>query len=361
MHHILSLQRIGSIVAITAMFLIVAGCGSGAQHEGVPASADIPLSEANKSAALAPPQGEAYERSGGADMSRVWVTSVPAAPLRSGAPSDPNAQGGMMGKMGGIVRKHKKVDSLRKQESQLQRPLAPVPAEEATGESYESIVDNPFHETAVESAVDLFDRRRHRQLCQRPPLPHPEHAAAQGRGAHRRDAQLLRLSATRRRRSRASIRSRCTSRSPAARGTPSTGWPASASPPSPSTRPQRPPSNLVFLVDVSGSMATSPTSCRWCNGACSGWSSSSARTTRSPSSSTRVHRAWCCRRPRACNKAEITVGHRPVAGRRLDQRRRGHPARLRRRRPELHQERHQPRHPGHRRRFQRRRLQSRTS
>ncbi len=42
-------------------------------------------------------------------------------------------------------------------------------------------------------AVDVLDRRRHRLLRQRPPLPRPEHAAAQGRGADRGDDQLLPL------------------------------------------------------------------------------------------------------------------------------------------------------------------------
>ena len=55
------------------------------------------------------------------------------------------------------------------------------------------------------------------------------------------------------------------------------------------------------------------------------------------------------------------LGHRPAAGRRLDQRRRGHPARLRPGRQELHPEGDQPRHPRHRRRLQRRRHRTTTS
>ena len=48
------------------------------------------------------------------------------------------------------------------------------------------------------------------------------------------------------------------------------------------------------------------------------------------------------------------VGDRPAQGRRLDQRRRGHSARVRRRHTELHQERHESGDPGDRRRLQRR-------
>ena len=50
-------------------------------------------------------------------------------------------------------------------------------------------------------------------------------------------------------------------------------------------------------------------------------------------------------------------GARPAQRRRLDQRRRGHRARLRDRAQELHQGRQQPRHPLHRRRLQRRRVE----
>ena len=40
----------------------------------------------------------------------------------------------------------------------------------------------------------------------------------------------------------------------------------------------RPASNLVFLVDVSGSME-GPTGCRWCSGGCNGWWNSFVRMT----------------------------------------------------------------------------------
>ena len=128
-------------------------------------------------------------------------------------------------------------------------------SESPGGESYAAITDNPFHETADRVAVDVFDRRRYGQLCQRPPLPHPEHAPAAGCRAHRGDAELLSLRRCAAARTRASIRSPFTSRWPAAPGMPSTGWRGSASPPGRSTSRARPASNLVFLVDVSGSMA----------------------------------------------------------------------------------------------------------
>ena len=74
-------------------------------------------------------------------------------------------------------------------------------------------------------ALDLLDRRRHRELRQRPALPHRRAAAAEGRGADRGAGQLLPLRRPAPR--RATTRSRHASRSAAARGRRSTGWPGS--------------------------------------------------------------------------------------------------------------------------------------
>ena len=93
-------------------------------------------------------------------------------------------------------------------------------------EAYDQIDDNPFRPGRRRSALDVLDRRRHRLVRQRPALPQRRHAAAAGRGADRGAAQLLPLrlpAADGRRR-----RSRSRPRSPAARGTPSIGWCASA-------------------------------------------------------------------------------------------------------------------------------------
>ena len=68
---------------------------------------------------------------------------------------------------------------------------------------------------------------------------------------------------------------------------------------------KRPPSNLVFLIDVSGSMDEPEQAAAAQGRRCSCWSSSSARTTGWRSSSTPGPRAWCCPRPPASQKAEI--------------------------------------------------------
>ena len=80
-----------------------------------------------------------------------------------------------------------------------------------------------------------------------------------------------------------------------------------------------------------------------------------ASTTGSRSSSTPARRASCCRRPRAARTKRILDALDRLAGRRLDQRRRGHrssPTSWREQ--SLHQGRRQPRDPRHRRRLQRR-------
>ena len=85
---------------------------------------------------------------------------------------------------------------------------------------------------------------------------------------------------------------------------------------------QRPPSNLVFLVDVSGSMQQ-PNKLPLVQWSLQRFSSKviSAKTTRLPWSFTRVHRDWECPINLMPAQSEIALGHRPVAGRRLDQRR----------------------------------------
>ena len=80
--------------------------------------------------------------------------------------------------------------------------------------------------------------------------------------------------------------------------------------------------------------------------------------TASPSSSTPATPAWCCRRRPASDTPTILDALDRARGRRLDQRRRGHPARLRGGAGALHQGRRQPRHPRDRRRLQRRRHRS---
>ena len=121
-------------------------------------------------------------------------------------------------------------------------------------------------------------------------------------------------------------------------------------------RPSIPAANLVFLIDVSGSMQTSRTSCR-----CSSMRFALlARQLRA--AGPRLDRRLCRQRRRGAgadagrpSKATIRRGARPAGGRRLDQRRRGHrssPTRW----PQqaFIDRRHQPRRARHRRRLQRR-------
>ena len=157
------------------------------------------------------------------------------------------------------------------------------------------------------AALDVLGRRGYRQLRQRPPVPRPRHAAAQGRRADRGDAELLHLRRPAPPRAR-SVRG-ATSRSPAAPGTPSTAWPGSASWQA-DRQTAGPPSNLVFLIDVSGSMS-SPTSSRWSSRRCRSWSSSSARTTGWRSSSTPAPRAWCSP-PRRASASRDPLGDRQL-------------------------------------------------
>ena len=115
---------------------------------------------------------------------------------------------------------------------------------------------------------------------------------------------------------------------------------------------RRAPSNLVFLIDVSGSM-DQPTKLPLVQWGLHrlveqlGENDRVAIVVYASASGVVLHSTSCNQ------QGGDPVGDRSVAGWRLDQRRGGHPARLRRRHPELHQERDEPRHHGHRRRSER--------
>ncbi len=85
--------------------------------------------------------------------------------------------------------------------SVVRRWLIDVAREPFNTEAYDKIDDNQWTEPGAQAAVDLLDRRRHRVLRERPPLPESGAAAAEGRGPHRGADQLLlvRLSAAARR------------------------------------------------------------------------------------------------------------------------------------------------------------------
>ena len=116
---------------------------------------------------------------------------------------------------------------------------------------------------------------------------------------------------------------------------------------------RRPPSNLVFLIDVSGSMDEELPMIQW----------GLSQLVEQLNENDRVAIVVYASASGLVLPSEVlpAQGGDPldagaVAGRRARRQRRGpsHAARLPGRRPELHQERHQPRHLGHRRRFQRR-------
>ena len=73
-----------------------------------------------------------------------------------------------------------------------QRIAEVAPEPPANGEAFEKIEREPVRAHAQGAEVDLRDRRRHRQLRQRPAVPVPdEPASPAGRGPDRGDAQLL--------------------------------------------------------------------------------------------------------------------------------------------------------------------------
>ena len=106
---------------------------------------------------------------------------------------------------------------------------------ERRAESYNPIVDNPFHRVGERAAC-----RRSRSTSIRPAIPMSAASSPRTRCRPRtrsasRSCSTTSPTMTHRRRTPARTRSRCTSRSPAVPGTPSTGWRGSASRPGRST------------------------------------------------------------------------------------------------------------------------------
>ena len=291
MHRSSRLQLFCSIVGVTCLAVILSGCGdSSVAPGGGGGGGAVPAASA--------PNASLKSASGG----RYYAKVVPAESKSLAAVPDGRV----------ALKRELRGEGLSQAKSDVTAKLDEQAG--AAGETYESVTDNPFHKTADEPLSTFSIDVDTASYCQRPPLSQPEHAAAARTPCASR---------------RCSITSPIddapppeSSEHPFAVHVEVAGCPWNAEhrlarigiAARPIDQSRRPPSNLVFLVDVSGLDGTSPTSCRWSSGACSDWSSSSARTTRSPWSSTRGPRAWCCPRPRACNKAEITVGHRAACG-----------------------------------------------
>ena len=120
-----------------------------------------------------------------------------------------------------------------------------------------------------------------------------------------------------------------TSRSPAARGTPATASPASPSRARRSPATSGPSRNLVFLIDVSGSMNEPEQAAAGQGGPEAAGQRARPRTTASRSSSTPATPGSCSRPPAGpTSKQTHPRRHRQPLSRRLDQRRAGHRARL---------------------------------
>ena len=237
-----------------------------------------------------------------------------------------------------------------------------APEPQANGETFDKIEDNPFQPIDQEPLstfsidVDTASYANVRRfLIQRT-------SCRPGTRSGSRSCSTTSPTTTRPRRRAVPTRSRSTSRSPAAPGTPTTGWPGSASPASPIDPKERPPSNLVFLIDVSGSMDRRQQAAAGQVVARRSSSSSSARTTgwrssSTPSASGLVLPSTSChqqgRDPLGASTSSRPAA-RPTAARGIQL---AYDVAVR----ELHQGRRQPRHPGHRRRLQRRHHRARAS
>ena len=214
----------------------------------------------------------------------------------------------------------------------------------------------PLPGGARQPGLDLLDRRRHRVLRQRAALPERRAPAAARRRAHRGAGQLLplRLPAppTARRRSPLAPKSRPCPWNARRTACCASGCARATCPTA--TQPAR---NLVFLVDVSGSMYVAEQAAAGQALARAAGQAAAASAIGSRSSCTPAPRGWCCastagsdtrrssRRSRASRRAA-----RPTAAQGIE-------LAYEMARASVHPGRHQPRHPGDRRRLQRRRQQ----
>ncbi len=209
------------------------------------------------------------------------------------------------------------------------------------------VTENPLSTFSID--VDTASYANVRRFLNQGQLP------AARRGAHRGAGQLLplRLPAARRATRRSRVERRGRRR---ARGTPAHRLVRIGLKGREIDRGQRPASNLVFLIDVSGSMNEPNKLPLVQGGARAARRAARTRATAWRSSSTPARRASCCRS--TAGDAQGRDHSAPSSGSQAGgshERRRRDPARLRDGREQLHQGRHQPRDPRDRRRLQRRR------
>ncbi len=233
----------------------------------------------------------------------------------------------------------------REEETRFPEPTTNTEAYDAiTDNAFLAVRDNPLSTFSID--VDTASYANVRRFL------NEQHAPAERRGADRGAGQLLHLRLPAAAGRRALLRDDGSGRLPVGAG-------ASAAPhrpegPRDSTAEQRPPSNLVFLIDVSGSMQpanklplvqASPCACS---------STSSAPKDRV---AIVVYAGASGMRARADHRQERRSATRSIASKPAARptARAGIQARLRPRAAALHQRRHQPRDPRDRRRFQRRR------
>jgi Ca-activated chloride channel homolog len=256
MHRSSSLKSFVSIVAVGGMFLFVVGCGErGAMDGGPPAGTSVGGGGATGEVA---PATDLYKYK---TAPSVGPGATPAAELSVSAPAAPQA--GMMGGLSNGNRQYAlKVDSRKKTRAPMEAKservdsasesrAAPV---ESQGESYESVADNPFRKTATESLstfsidVDTASYSNIRRFLSRNVLPPPN--------AVRIEEMLNYFSYD-------DVPPPPASQHPFAVHVETAGCPWNADhrlarigiASKPIDQSRRPASNLVFLIDVSGSMA----------------------------------------------------------------------------------------------------------
>ena len=249
-----SLKRFGSIVAIVGMYWFVVGCGAESAREGRSAvEAEAPASASPEVPADAPHYAP-MPRGGGGGGGAGRVQAKVASP--AGVATQ---QGGMMGGMAGAGRvagqkakrsvdREKKRESVQPDAARLEDPLT------VAAESYESVADNPFHNTDSESRstfsidVDTASYSNNRRFLTQNMLP-PRDAV--------RIEEMLNYFAY------DDEPPPSDSDHPFAVHVETAGCPWNANhrlarigiAAKPIDQSRRPASNLVFLVDVSGSMA----------------------------------------------------------------------------------------------------------